>query len=237
MDVRHHMLLRHPGNDVAHVSRRRDREGGDGAAIGDREQHPAVKKRNQVAVGFAQVDVLSAGVGKHGAEFGKGDASAQRNHSPKDPHQEKQLRVRQRPGNILGGKKNRGADDAAYQQQYGVEQTKPTDETRFLRGGFGFGGREAGGVVMSSWLVFHPQIKSLVVSRWSFAVRRSLFADRTHRPCIWGLPTTNDRRLTTAYPIPNSSEDSSGVPQRRQMTDEQSPQVSGSLTSKAHTGQ
>jgi len=37
--------------------------------------------------------------------------------------------------------------------------------------------------------------------------------------------------------MPSSSEDSSGVPQRRQMTDEQSPQVSGSLTSTAQTGQ
>jgi hypothetical protein len=37
--------------------------------------------------------------------------------------------------------------------------------------------------------------------------------------------------------MPSSSEDSSGVPQRRQMTDEQSPQVSGSLTSTAQTAQ
>jgi hypothetical protein len=39
------------------------------------------------------------------------------------------------------------------------------------------------------------------------------------------------------YPIPNSSGDSSGVPQRRQITAEQSPQVSGSVTSAAHFGQ
>src|SRR5580700_4357407 len=39
------------------------------------------------------------------------------------------------------------------------------------------------------------------------------------------------------HPIPNSSADSSGVPQRRQMTAEQSPQVSGSRTSAAHFGQ
>src|ERR1700730_14675605 len=38
------------------------------------------------------------------------------------------------------------------------------------------------------------------------------------------------------HPIPSSSEDSSGVPQRRQITAEQSPQVSGSLTSTAQTG-
>jgi hypothetical protein len=35
----------------------------------------------------------------------------------------------------------------------------------------------------------------------------------------------------------SSSDDSSGVPQRRQMTAEQSPHVNGSVTSFAHTGQ
>jgi len=37
--------------------------------------------------------------------------------------------------------------------------------------------------------------------------------------------------------MPSSSGDSSGVPQRRQITAEQSPQVSGSSTSLAQTGQ
>jgi hypothetical protein len=37
--------------------------------------------------------------------------------------------------------------------------------------------------------------------------------------------------------MPSSSEDSSGVPHRRQMTAEQSPQVSGSVTSTAQIGQ
>src|ERR1700681_720216 len=39
------------------------------------------------------------------------------------------------------------------------------------------------------------------------------------------------------YPIPSSSGDSSGVPQRRQITAEQSPQVRGSMTSWLHRGQ
>src|SRR6202162_2020998 len=39
------------------------------------------------------------------------------------------------------------------------------------------------------------------------------------------------------YPIPSSSDDSSAVPQRRQITEEQSPQVSGSVTSSAQFGQ
>jgi hypothetical protein len=38
-------------------------------------------------------------------------------------------------------------------------------------------------------------------------------------------------------PIPSSSGDSNGVPQRRQMIEEQSPQVSGSVTSLAQFGQ
>jgi hypothetical protein len=37
--------------------------------------------------------------------------------------------------------------------------------------------------------------------------------------------------------MPKSSEDSSAVPQRRQITAEQSPQVNGSATSTAQTGQ
>jgi len=39
------------------------------------------------------------------------------------------------------------------------------------------------------------------------------------------------------YPIASSSADSSGVPQARQMTAEQSPQTSGSSTLRAQVGQ
>jgi len=39
------------------------------------------------------------------------------------------------------------------------------------------------------------------------------------------------------YPIPRSADDSSGVPHTRQITAEQSPQVSGSFTSRAQLGQ
>src|SRR5438132_12215007 len=39
------------------------------------------------------------------------------------------------------------------------------------------------------------------------------------------------------HPIPRSADDSSGVPHTRQMTAEQSPQVSGSWTSCAQLGQ
>src|SRR5438067_12081981 len=43
--------------------------------------------------------------------------------------------------------------------------------------------------------------------------------------------------MRSHYPIASSSADSRGVPQRRQITAEQSPQVSGSVTSTAQFGQ
>jgi hypothetical protein len=75
-----------------------------------------------------------------------------------------------------------------------------------------------------------------VVGRQSLVVRNSSFANGQANP----LEFANDQRPVTndqLYPIPSSSGDSSGVPQRRQMTAEQSPQVRGSLTSTAQTGQ
>ena len=39
------------------------------------------------------------------------------------------------------------------------------------------------------------------------------------------------------HPIPKSAEDSNGVPHTRQITAEQSPQISGSVTSHAQLGQ
>jgi hypothetical protein len=43
--------------------------------------------------------------------------------------------------------------------------------------------------------------------------------------------------MSGVYPIASSAEDSSGVPQTRQMMAEQSPQVSGSVTSREQFGQ
>ncbi|HEY6348537.1 MAG TPA: hypothetical protein VI636_03920 [Candidatus Angelobacter sp.] len=44
-------------------------------------------------------------------------------------------------------------------------------------------------------------------------------------------------RSPESYPIPRSADDSSGVPQTRQITAEQSPHVRGSFTSRAQLGQ
>ena len=62
---KHDVLLRNHRNDLSHVSRGGDGQRGNRAAVGDAEQHPAIQKRRQIAVGLAQINILSAGVGKH----------------------------------------------------------------------------------------------------------------------------------------------------------------------------
>ncbi len=105
------------GTICSRVCCRRDGERGDGAAVGDGEEHPAVEESDEVSVGFAQVNVLAAGVGKHRAEFGEREAGEQRNDAAKHPDQQEQHGMRQRAGDVFGGKENRRADDAADQQQ------------------------------------------------------------------------------------------------------------------------
>jgi hypothetical protein len=51
------------------------------------------------------------------------------------------------------------------------------------------------------------------------------------------VQTRNFSPQVQHQPMANSSEDSSGVPQFRQITAEQSPHINGSVTSFAHTGQ
>ena len=51
------------------------------------------------------------------------------------------------------------------------------------------------------------------------------------------LSTAVKTGVGSIYPIPSSSGDSRGVPQRLQITAEQSPQIKGSFTSCAQFGQ
>src|ERR1700722_774659 len=184
-----HVLLRNHREHLPCISGRSHGERRNRAAVGYREQHPSIKKCDQIAIRFAKINILSPRLGEHGTKFGEGYASEQRDDAANHPHQQKQHGMRQRAGNVFSGKKNGRADDAADQQQNGIEQAESANQSRLGRSGLrregcGFGG--SGGV---------------------------------------------------HYPIPSSSEDSSAVPQRRQMTDEQSPQVSGSFTSSAQFGQ
>ncbi len=119
-----HMVLRNERNDSAQIGRRRYREGGDGSAVRHAEEHPSVEKCGQIAIRFTQVNVLSAGVGKHRTQFGESNAGAQGNYTAQNPNQQEQQRMRQRSGNIFGRQENRRPDDAAGQQQHRIEKAR-----------------------------------------------------------------------------------------------------------------
>ena len=75
--------------NFANIKRKARPQGCDGPANAYGKDHPAIEKGHKFAVGFAQVDVLSAGFGKHGAHLGKGKAGQHGNHSTDGPYREK----------------------------------------------------------------------------------------------------------------------------------------------------
>jgi hypothetical protein len=81
-----------------------------------------------------------------------------------------------------------------------------------------------------------PQKEMFGVDNIGAAVVGLVAGEENHPPLLLRV-SFKHRLLQLRQPIPSSSEDSSGVPQRRQITEEQSPQVSGSFTSLAQFGQ
>jgi hypothetical protein len=71
--------------------------------------------------------------------------------------------------------------------------------------------------------------------QWNVLVFQVAVPGKRHKDVGENQQDNCDHRCS--YPIPRSEEDSSGVPQTRQITAEQSPQVSGSAISRAQLGQ
>src|SRR6202012_4080833 len=84
-DCEHNMRLRNRGDNSAQISGGTDGERGDRSSVAHAEEHPSVEKGNEIAVGFAQIDVLAAGVRKHRSQFGKGNAAKERDDGGADP--------------------------------------------------------------------------------------------------------------------------------------------------------
>ncbi len=93
-DCEDDVLLRNHGKNLPGVSRGGHGESGDRSAVGDREEHPSIKERDQIAVSFAEVNVLTAGFRKHRAEFGEGDAAKKRDDATKYPNSKKESGMR-----------------------------------------------------------------------------------------------------------------------------------------------
>jgi hypothetical protein len=135
----HYVTLGDNRKNFSRIRRSSNRERRDRASVGNAEEHPAVKERDQIAIGLAQIDILSPAVWEHRAQFGESDTAEKRDQSTHDPNSHEQHRIRQWRCNIFGGEKNGRANDPAYQEQHGVQKRESADEAR-LRFRFAYDG-------------------------------------------------------------------------------------------------
>ena len=119
---KNHVLFGNCREDRAQISSGRDRQCGNRSAVCHRKQHPAIQESDQVSEGFTQVDVLSARVWKHRAQFGECEGRAHRDQRAHYPHQHEQGWVRERARDIFCSQENRRSDNPARQQQHRIEQ-------------------------------------------------------------------------------------------------------------------
>ena len=103
---RDRLMRRGKGKNRAEVFGEPDGERCDGAALADGEDHPAIEKCRELAIGLAQVDVLAAGFGIHRSHLGEGEAGEQRDHSADEPDAEKVQRLVDGGGDLSGGEKD-----------------------------------------------------------------------------------------------------------------------------------
>ena len=88
-------------------------DGGDGGGLGHREPGPHIEEGGGVAVDAAQVDVLAAGVGQHGAQFGVGHGAEEREQAADDPRQVDQRGRADVVHHLAGNEEDAAADDGA----------------------------------------------------------------------------------------------------------------------------
>src|SRR5579862_422355 len=112
-----------------------------------------------------------------------------------------------------------------------IEITAPKIQTRKNSAGCGSGPAISFAVKNIEEPMIPPASNRIESSRDSPRTRLGFVSD------VAGTASCETEGDSIRYPIPSSSGDSSGVPQRRQITAAQSPQVSGSVTSHAHCGQ
>ena len=101
----------------SYIGRKSCAQSGNGTGDADGKNHPAVKKRNKIAVGLPNVDILPSGLGKHSSHFSESKSRKQSDCQADDPDSQKKPGESCARGDVFGGKKDAGADDPAGQQQ------------------------------------------------------------------------------------------------------------------------
>ena len=116
------------GQEDAGVFGERDGNGGDGAGLDDEEQRPAVEEAPEAAEGFAQVDVLAAGVRHGGGEFAVaegGDDGERRADQPAEDQQAGRFHLAR---DIGADDEDAGADHRAHDERGGGGEAEAFDE-------------------------------------------------------------------------------------------------------------
>ena len=105
-------------------------DGGDGNRPHEPEGGPAVDEGDPApAVGFADVDVLTAGLGQHGAEFGDAESAAKGEETADQPDEQAHARRAHVGGDGARRLEDAGTDHAAHDDGGGFEGTEPPNET------------------------------------------------------------------------------------------------------------
>ena len=125
------VLIADPGKEDAGVLGEGHRHRRDGAGLDHHEERPAVEEAVERAEGFAQVDVLAAGV-RHGrgqfAVAERRDQGEDRGDEPGHHHQAGRLHLAR---DIGGDDEDAGADHRAHHQGGGIDQAEAFDQTAF----------------------------------------------------------------------------------------------------------
>ncbi len=123
-DRERHCRRVRPSDETKRVIGERDRDGGDRAALDQRQQRPSVEEPGQRVVAIPQVDVLPAGARELRAQFGIGERAGERDGASRGPRRQHQHRGVEALRDDVGIDEDAGADDAADDHHRGVERAE-----------------------------------------------------------------------------------------------------------------
>src|SRR5205085_11932191 len=89
-------------NGSGEVCAESDSQGGDSTGVVNGEDHPAIQESDEVAVGFSQVEIRSAGLGIHRAELGKSQTAEHGDSAADHPDSDEECRCVKNRGNVPG---------------------------------------------------------------------------------------------------------------------------------------
>ena len=112
-----------------------DRDRRDGSGLDHQEQRPAVEKTPERAVGFAQINVLSARSRHHGGQFAVAQGADEGERAGEEPHDQEPAGRTDLPRNVRRNDEDARPDHRAGDNHDGIQQAKPLNEFIVRAGG------------------------------------------------------------------------------------------------------